>query len=230
MTEQTVVRTTSEVVPHSTRSAIFWLGFALLALALVGLCAVGAYLFAESYPTTATTTASLQRQISPAQAELRGELPPPVVTDVPATATPVATSVHYPLTGLEYQACIWEDQTCTGWQSAGDLADVYNAEWTEDGRLWQPSLPPPAARTHAFDISIQLVEGQYAFNGVVCTLRDATGLVVSHRENMSESGKSFSVLVADKTLAPGETVPTGDFKISCGAAFNSGFEILWLHK
>lgn len=142
----------------------------------------------------------------------RAELPlvkmaTPVPTEAPSAAW------IYPLKGLVYQACVWTAPgVCTGWNTTGDAADVYNPIWTVDGRLWQPHLPTAVER-ESHEVSVQIWAGNYHFNGVVCELRNAQGKVVVGNGN----ALSFQVTGTEKA----------DFKVSCQGGVPSGFEILF---
>lgn len=123
--------------------------------------------------------------------------------------TRVPISENYPLAGQSYTSLV-----------NGTADPRYNAVWTNDGRLWEPGLPPGDQR-QPFSVGITIEEGQYAFNGVSCDLyldqekngKGAQNPVAAGHEN----GKKFTVDTKDNGQAWG--------LVECEGGASSGFDI-----
>lgn len=123
------------------------------------------------------------------------------------TRTPIGE--NYPLSGQIYHSLV-----------NGTPDPRYDASWTQDGRLWEPGLPPGDQR-QPFSVGFTIEEGDYTFNGVACDLhldperngKGATNPVTAGHEN----GKKFTVDTEDNGQAWG--------LVECDGGVPSGFEI-----
>lgn len=179
---------------------------------------------------------SLQSSPPPATAEVRAATAtvaapypgPEQTAEIRAVETEPAaepTADVFPLAGQIYPGSVFTGTEVTA-AMAEDVAQYYAAEWTSDGRLWQPLLRELSnEKKVAFSVAIQLPAGSYEFNGVACKLwvdadRNGKGsanpITADH-----ENGREFSV-----RPAAGDTVAWG--LVSCDGGPSTGFDIWYL--
>lgn len=130
---------------------------------------------------------------------------------VPPIPTPAAPPISsYPLAGQSYSS---------------PQGSQYDAVWTVDGRLWQPSLPVGNLRV-AHTVATTLEVGKYAFDAVECALfvdasRNGKGannpMTVGYGNDLR-----FSVNTTDGGQAYG--------LVQCRGNASTGFQIRWLGK
>lgn len=124
-------------------------------------------------------------------------------------SSPTPEGTRYPLAGQSYNGLV-----------NGTADPRYNAVWTNDGRLWEPGLPPSNQR-QPFSVGITIEEGQYVFNGVNCDL---------HLDQERNGEGSQNPVVADHENGKGFTVDTKDNGqawglVECEGGASSGFDI-----
>lgn len=207
---------------------------ALILVAVIGGCS---YLqsrppvpAATEQPAVVEETMTVDQQVkSTVEALTAGAQTPQGVALETATAEVVdtATAVVFPLTGQVYPGQVFTGTTVTT-ALAAEITQYYVAEWTPDGRLWQPLLRELSNdRKVAHSVAIQLVAGRYEFNGVACKFwldaeRNGKGagnpMTADH-----ENGRQFTV---EPAPMDGTAVAWG--LVSCDGGPSTGFDIQYL--
>lgn len=136
------------------------------------------------------------------------------LTMVPALAADTTVITNFPLAGQIYEGYVGSDKNV-----------AYNATWTEDGRLWQPSLPGTHRATHT--LAITLVAGYtYKFHGVeaVLSLDNNCDGVIDQPDFIVRSNESIFTVASDM----GKVID--DYRVIWGTVWSStdsgGFEVI----
>ena len=114
--------------------------------------------------------------------------------------------------------------------------DRFDAEWAQDGRLWQPNLPDKAVlaameeagELESFTVAFKLVKGDYMWSGVECTLKlDPQRVGDGGRvEYVGGNAKTFTVSPDPLEEGSSETLPVAWASATCNGNVSTGFEIL----